>query len=68
MFDPLSGEEDSTLCSECGGRLVEPEDIEDGMHFLCDPTVEWDDEDPEETQDEVEHWPASEWDEGGESG
>ena len=43
-------------CSECGDPLVEPEDIEDGMHFLCDPTIEWDDD---------EEFPP---DEGGESG
>ena len=33
------------MCSQCGDPLVHAEDQEEGMHFLCDPTIEpieWD--------------------------
>ena len=33
------------MCSRCGEPLVHAEDQEEGMHFLCDPTIEpieWD--------------------------
>ena len=52
--DDIELDEDIELrCSECGDLLEDLADIEEGMHFLCDPTVKWQD---------------GELDEGGESG
>ena len=53
-YDPSIEEESMTLedlvtedimCSQCGEPLIHAEDQEEGMHFLCDPTIEpieWD--------------------------
>ena len=53
--DEPEPEEDAVefYCSECEDILVDLADIEEGMHFHCDPTVQWQD---------------GELDEGGESG
>lgn len=29
-------------CESCGDPLVESSDIEEGLHFFCDPDGEWD--------------------------
>ena len=47
-------------CLECGNLLVEPEDQEEGMHFLCDEGS---------ADGQLDLLVADEdWDEGGESG
>lgn len=48
-------QDDAPRCTECGDPMTHPEDIEDGMHFLC--AVEGFEEDFNE-----------DFDEGGESG
>ena len=27
------------VCAECGNPLSDPADLEEGMHFLCDPSL-----------------------------
>lgn len=52
--DPIPDDE-GPCCHECGDPLVEPEDIEEGIHFLCDV-------------DGGEYLTPEDFDEGGESG